>query len=223
MEQTFRSLRATWLQRERQSYTLIFLSVGKWRILRLLFTFMLACSWVFFLVFLSRWVRYHGHTPRSWYVPNVLTHSDSKAWYSSYVATVLFESLWKSGVTFSTVSRQVTPIIMVIIVLLCVRHSFGHLTLLSRLLFHRVSTLSHGKCTFIFGSLNFPTFLQVYFMYHETLGRKLKKYLAKATRSLLGRLVNLPVKKLKFLLYLPPPFSLDKEMSRLTRRNRKIK
>ena len=86
---------------------------------------------------------------------------------------------------------------MVIIVLLCVRHSFGHLTLLSRLLFHRVSTLSHGKCTFIFGSLNFPTFLQVYFMYHETLGRKLKKYLAKATRSLLGRLVNLPVKKLK--------------------------
>ena len=105
----------------------------------------------------------------------------------------------------------------------CVRHSIGHLKLLSRLLFHRVSTLSHGKCTFIFGSLNFPTFLQVYFMYHETLGRKLKKYLAKATRSLLGRLVNLPVKKLKFLLYLPPPFSLDKEMSRLTRRNRKIK
>ena len=89
-----------------------------WRFLRLPFTFVLASSWVHYLVLLSRWVRYHGHIPRSWYVPNVVTHSDSKVWHSSYVVdgTLFFESPWKSRVTFATVSPQVPPIFVVIIV-----------------------------------------------------------------------------------------------------------
>ena len=64
---------------------------------------------------LSRWVRYQGHTSRNWYVPNVLTHSDSKAWHSIYVATALSESPWKA-VSLATVSPQVPPIFVVIII-----------------------------------------------------------------------------------------------------------
>ena len=52
-----------------------------------------------YIVLLSRWVQYRGHTPRSWYVVlNILMHSESKGLTSIYMA-VLPESPWKSRVT----------------------------------------------------------------------------------------------------------------------------
>ena len=170
VEQTFGSLRATWLQRERQSYALIFLSVGKWWILRLLFTFVLACSWVFYLVLLSLWVRYHRHTSRSWYVPNVLTHSDSKAWHSIYVATALSESPWRV-VSLATVSPQVPPIFVVIIVFSASGIQLG-IYHCSRFAVPPGFNTIAWKSYFIFGSFNFASFLQIYFMFPETVKKK---------------------------------------------------
>ena len=103
------------------------------------------------------------------------------------------------------------------------------------------------KSYFIFGSFNFASFLQVYFMYPETVSRSLQEieeifsqghtFTAwkignnvdrKTLKEVVEKSKNIPVtfflfkKNLIFLLYLPPPFSLDKEMCRLTRRNQKI-
>ena len=148
------------------------LSVGKWRILRLLFTFVLACSWVLYLVLLSRWVRYHGHTPRSWYVPNVLTHSVSKAWHSIYMSTALSESLWKTLVTCYRESSSF-PVFVVIIVFFApgIQLDIQHC---SRVCCSTGSQHYHLE-NFIFESFNFATFLQVYFMYPETVSRSLEE------------------------------------------------
>ena len=118
---------------------------------------------------LSRWVRYQGHTSRNWYVPNVLTHSDLKAWHSIYVATALSESPWKA-VSLATVSPQVPPIFVVIIIFFAPGIQLG-IYHCSRVAVPPGLNTIVWKTYFIFESFNFSAFLQVYFMYPVTVGR----------------------------------------------------
>ena len=150
------------------------MSIGKWRILRSLFTFVLACSWVLYLVLLSQWVRYHGHAPS---VLVCTKHSGALRFEGLTLHLCGDSTLWKP-LEKPTVSPRVPPIFVVIIVFFFARHSIGHLTLLSRLLFHRVSTLWPRKLTLPSDLLTCAAF-----------------------KSISCTTKKLPVKKLNFLLH----------------------
>ena len=102
----------------------------------------------------------------------------------------------KVAVLLATVSPLIPPIFVVIIVFFCARYPIAHITLLLRLLFHRVSTLSPGKPTLSSDFLTLPPSSKSNSCtpkQHVGHWKKWKKYLAKATRSLLGRLERMLV------------------------------
>ena len=145
------------------------LSVGKWRILRLLFTFVLACSWVLYLVLLSRWVPYHGVGMYQLF------------WCTQYRRpgipfTCRQRSLKVCGkaLSLATVSPQVSPYSWSLSFSLCQASNWAFNTALTFAVPPGLNTII-WKTYFIFESFNFAAFLQVYFMYPETVSRSLEE------------------------------------------------
>ena len=113
---------------------------------------------------------------RGWYVPNVLTHSGSKAWQ--------WHSHLRGDSTFWNSVEK--PCHLLQWVLKFHRYSWS-----SSLSLHQASSWAFNtalafavppglntiawKTYFIFGSSNFAAFLQVCFMYPETVGRSLEE------------------------------------------------